>query len=217
LIPAEKTMRLSKLYSAVLCDSLDREGFRSQAMAHEVRPLFPEARIIGTARTLLSVRNPNLSARPYEKELEALDTLLAGDVVVIGTEGDRSAGVWGELLSCAARAKGCAGAITDGLTRDAAAIREMRFPVFAQGISPYDSYGRSEIVAYDVPVTCGGISIRPGGIVFADFDGIVVIPMEILDATLELAESKVRGERTVDDELRKGRRIADVFAEYGVL
>jgi 4-hydroxy-4-methyl-2-oxoglutarate aldolase len=217
LIQSELTMRLSKLFSAVLCDVLDRKGFRTQAMAHEVRPLFPEARIIGTAKTLLSVRNPNLSARPYEKELEALDALQPGEVVVIGTEGDLSAGVWGELLSCAARAKGSVGAITDGLTRDAAGIREKKFPVFARGISPYDSYGRSEIVAYDVPVTCGGVRVKPGEIVFADFDGIVIVPTEVLDETLELAESKARGERIVDEEFRKGRRIADVFAEYGVL
>ena len=217
MIQSELTMRLSKLFSAVLCDVLDRKGFRTQAMAHEVRPLFPEARIIGTAKTLLSVRNPNLSARPYEKELEALDALQPGEVVVIGTEGDLSAGVWGELLSCAARAKGSVGAITDGLTRDAAGIREKKFPVFARGISPYDSYGRSEIVAYDVPVTCGGVRVKPGEIVFADFDGIVIVPTEVLDETLELAESKARGERIVDEEFRKGRRIADVFAEYGVL
>jgi 4-hydroxy-4-methyl-2-oxoglutarate aldolase len=217
LIQSELTMRLSKLFSAVLCDVLDRKGFRTQAMAHEVRPLFPEARIIGTAKTLLSVRNPNLSARPYEKELEALDALQPGEVVIIGTEGDLSAGVWGELLSCAARAKGSVGAITDGLTRDAAGIREKKFPVFARGISPYDSYGRSEIVAYDVPVTCGGVRVKPGEIVFADFDGIVIVPTEVLDETLELAESKASGERIVDEEFRKGRRIADVFAEYGVL
>jgi 4-hydroxy-4-methyl-2-oxoglutarate aldolase len=217
LIQAQLTPRLSKLYSAVLCDALDHRGFRKQAMTREVRPLFPEARIIGPAKTLLSVNNPNLSERRYEKELEALDALLPGEVVVIGTESNPSAGVWGELLSRAAHAKGCRGAITDGLTRDAAGIREMKFPVFASGISPYDSYGRSEVVAYDVPVTCGGIRVKPGEMVFADFDGVVIIPTEVLEATLEFAETKARAERIVDDEFRKGRRIADVFAEYGVL
>lgn len=217
MISQQITKRLSRLYSAVLCDALDRKGFRDQAMTHEVRPLFPEARVIGTAKTLLSIRNPNRSTTPYQKELEALDMLQPGEVVVIGSEGDLNAGLWGELLSCASRAKGCVGAVTDGLTRDAVGIRKIEFPVFARGISPYDSYGRSEVVAYDVPITCGGVRVLPGEVVFADFDGVVVIPQEALDAVLELAESKARGERIVDEEFRKGRRIADVFAEYGVL
>jgi regulator of RNase E activity RraA len=163
------------------------------------------------------VRNLNIPARPYEKELEAVDALQPGDVIVIGAGGDTGAGVWGHLLSSAANAKGCVGAVVDGLTRDAAGICEMQFPVFARGISPYDSCGRSEVTAYEVPVECGGVRVNPGEVVFGDFDGVVVIPASILERTLELAESKAGGERIVADELRRGRRVADVFADYGIL
>lgn len=80
------------------------------------------------------------------------------------------------MLSTAACAKGARGAIVDGMTRDAARIIKKQVPVFARGVSPYDSFGRSEVVAYDVPVECGGVLTNAGDIVFADFDGVVITP-----------------------------------------
>lgn len=93
----------------------------------------------------------------------------------------------------------------------------MGFPVYARGLSPYDSYGRSEVIAYDVPIECGGVSVQSGDIVFADYDGIVIIPESALSAVIDSAEVKASRERIVDEEFRKGRKVAEVFAEHGVL
>jgi 4-hydroxy-4-methyl-2-oxoglutarate aldolase len=217
LLSENHTRKLSVLYSAVLCDALDHLGFRKQGLSSAIRPLYPEARFVGTARTMLSVRKPRLPEKPYQMELEALDSLQPGDVVVFDTGDDCSAGVWGELLSTAARAKGARGAVIDGLTRDAARICAMGFPVYARGISPYDSCGRSEVIAYDVPVQCGGVTVKSGEIVFADYDGVIVIPQDALASALEFAETKASRERIVDEEFRKGRKVAEVFAKHGVL
>ena len=217
MLSEETSQKLSNLYSAVLCDALDRLGFRQQGMTSTIRPLDPGMRIVGTARTLLSVRKPGMSDKPYQKELEALDLLKPGDVIVFATGDDLSAGVWGELLSTAAKVKGACGAVIDGLTRDAVAICRMGFPVYARGLSPYDSYGRSEVMAYDIPIECGGVSVQSGDIVFADYDGIVVIPEQALTSVIESAVVKVSRERIVDEEFRKGRKVAEVFAEHGVL
>jgi len=214
---SEITNRLSPLYSAVLCDVLDTCGFRRQALSHQIRPLFSEARVIGRARTLLSQPVDRFPEKPYAMELEALDTLLEDDVVVFTTGGDLSAAVWGELLSVAASAKGARGAIIDGLTRDAAKIREVRFPVFAKGISSYDSHGRSEVIAYDVPIECDGVAVQPGDIVFGDYDGVVVIPASEVEMVIEKAEVKVQREGLVGEEFKKGRKVAEVFAEHGIL
>jgi 4-hydroxy-4-methyl-2-oxoglutarate aldolase len=211
------TSRLSRLYSAALCDVLDALGFRRQALSHQVRPLFPEARVIGRARTLLSQPVDRFPDKPYAMELEALDTLVEDDVVVFTTGGDMSAAVWGELLSVAASAKGARGAIIDGLTRDAAKIGEVRFPVFAKGISSYDSHGRSEVIAYDIPIQCDGVSVQPGDIVFGDYDGVVVIPAAEVEQVIEKAEVKVQREGIVGEEFKKGRKVAEVFAEHGIL
>jgi regulator of RNase E activity RraA len=213
----EILQRLSRLYSAVLCDALDRLGHRRQGLAHTIRPLFPEARIIGTARTFHSVKKDGFPEKPYAKELEALDAVRPGDVIVFDTGNDVSSGVWGELLSTAARARRAQGAVVDGLTRDAAKIIEKKFPVFARGISPYDSFGRSEVVAYDVPIECGGVTVNSGDIVFADFDGIVIIPQSVIEGVVRAAEEKASREKIVDGEFGQGRKVAEVFAKHGVL
>ena len=209
--------RLSHLYSAVLCDALDRLGYRRQGLSHALRPLYPEAQTIGTARTLRSVKAEGFPDRPYEKELEALDTARPGDVIVFSTGDDLSSGVWGELLSTAARARGAQGAVIDGVTRDASKIIEKKFPVFARGISPYDSFGRSEVVAYDEPIDCAGVTVNSGDIVFADFDGIVVIPESVAEAVVDAAEEKASREKIVDAEFKRGRKVREVFAAYRVL
>jgi 4-hydroxy-4-methyl-2-oxoglutarate aldolase len=209
--------RLNKVYSAVLCDVLDSLGFRNQAVSYQTRPLFPEARVIGRARTMLSKPVNSIPDNPYAMELEALDTLREYDVVVLATGGDMSAAVWGELLSMAASAKGARGALVDGLTRDAAKIGTLGFPVFAKGISSYDSRGRSEVIAYDVQIDCDGVLVHPGDIVFGDYDGVVIIPASHIETVIEKAEEKVHGEKIVGEEFKKGRKVSEVFAEYGIL
>ena len=214
---AEMEQRLRRMYSAVLCDVLDALGYRRQAVSYRIRPLFSDALLIGRARTLISHPVDRFPETPYAKELEALDTLQPDDVIVFDTGLDLHSAVWGELLSVASMSKGARGAIIDGLTRDAARIRELRFPVFARGVSSYDSHGRSEVIGYDVPITCDGVAVQSGDIVFGDYDGVVVIPAAIADTVIAGAELKVSREKIVEGEFRKGRKVADVFAEHGIL
>ena len=88
-------------------------------------------------------------------------------------------GVWGELLSTAARNAGCVGAVVDGAVRDVRKMRELGFPVFARGTSVYDSQNRQVMIDMDVPVQIGGVRFRPGDLVIADEDGVVVVPQEV--------------------------------------
>ncbi|HSM78322.1 MAG TPA: hypothetical protein VLT57_11870, partial [Bryobacteraceae bacterium] len=71
--------------------------------------------------------------------------------------------------------------------------------------------------AYDVPIECDGVMVQPGDIVFGDYDGVVVIPRAVLPDALEKAEEKAGREEIVEEEFRKGRKVADVFAEHGIL
>jgi 4-hydroxy-4-methyl-2-oxoglutarate aldolase len=116
-----------------------------------------------------------------------------------------------------ARARGAAGALMDGCTRDVRAIRAMGFPVFHGGIAPLDSKGRGRIMAIDVAVECAGVRVEPGDLVVGDADGVVVIPTRVEDEVLRLAFDKVRGERDTLRDLQRGDRLADVFARYGIL
>src|SRR5262249_27647197 len=127
-------------------------------------------------------------------ELECIDALKPGDVLVATTHGDLGSALWGELLSTASRAHGAVGAVIDGLTRDAAKILDMDFPVFAAGFCPLDSKGRLDGIAHGIPIRVGACLVRPDDYVFGDIDGIVVVPAELADETFRRALEKVSGE-----------------------
>src|SRR5207244_5691408 len=130
-----------------------------------LRPLRPEWRIFGRAATLSAMTVAAEPRQPYAVELECVDALRPGEVLVATTNGDRGSALWGELLSTASRAHGAVGAVIDGLTRDAARIIEMDFPVFATGFCPLDSKGRLDGVAYGQPIRVGECVVSPGDLV----------------------------------------------------
>jgi len=207
----------ANLYTAVVADSLDELGYHNQAMNEFVRPLFPECRFAGWARTISCVDIFHVPANTYAKEIEAVDSLLSGEVAVVSTAGSKRNAPWGELLSTAARARGARGAVIDGLVRDVKKIEELGFPVFAAGIEPVDSRGRGVVIDYNVPVDCGGVLVSPGDLVFADYDGVVVIPAEVLPDAIRLATEKVTRENHTREELLRGAYLRDVYEKYGVL
>lgn len=209
--------RLEQLHTALVSDVLDALGHRTGAMDFRVRALGRTRQIVGRAFTLASVPVEEPEPVPYEKLLAAYRHMSPGDVVVLATNGELRCGVWGELLSTAARARGAIGAVTDGLTRDLEQIDLMGFAVFAQGTSPTDSAGRQVVQSFGEPVACGGVDVHPGDVVFGDAAGVVVIPAALADEAVRLAEEKHRGENVVRAELERGDDPAEVFARYGIL
>jgi regulator of RNase E activity RraA len=154
---------------------------------------------------------------PYAVEIEAVDSILPGEVVVVSTQRSVRNAPWGELLSTAARARQARGAVVDGLVRDVKKIEELGFPVLAAGIKPVDSMGRGMVTAYNVPVECGEVLVHPGDFVFADYDGVVVVPQAVVKETLELAADKANRENQSRAELLRGAYLRDVYKKYGVL
>jgi 4-hydroxy-4-methyl-2-oxoglutarate aldolase len=213
--PIEWADRLARLYTGVVADVLDKLGLRNQCLHPRVRPLFPEATFAGFARTVQTVPARELApSRPYAGELAAVDALTPGDVLVV-SQTDWS--FWGELLSTAARYRGCRGVVLDGPTRDTVAIKAMGFPVFHAGFHPADSLGRLDVVGHDLPIHCGGVLVEPGDLVLADHDGVVVVPVGVAEKVLQLAEEKVSGENLVRKALAGGMSTAEAFARYGIL
>jgi 4-hydroxy-4-methyl-2-oxoglutarate aldolase len=205
------------LYTAVISDSLDELGYRNQALREFIRPLSPDDHFAGWARTLSCVDTYHIPQDPYAMEIEALDSILPGEVVIASTAGSLQNAPWGELLSTAARARGARGGVIDGLVRDVRKIQALAFPVFARGIKPVDSKGRGCIIDYNVPIECAGARVSPGDLVFADYDGVVVVPEAVLPEAIQLATEKVEKENGSRDDLMRGAYLKDVFAKYGVL
>lgn len=207
------------LYVPVLCDVLDGLGLRDRAMHHRLRPLDPgNCVIVGRARTFRWMETDYVVEEdPYGLEIEAMDSLRAGDVVVHSTDYAGTNAPWGELMSTVAKTRGAVGCICDSQIRDCQRIIALGFPVFHRGIKPVDSMGRGRVMAYDVPVRCGEVLVRPGELVVADFDGVVVVPREVEDQALRLAVDKARKESASRAELRAGKTLREVYARYGVL
>jgi len=213
-----ETMRAS-LFSAVLSDCLDAAGHRNQALAPFVRPLDDSLVLCGRARTglYMDVYDVPAGENPYELEIRLIDGLKPDEIPVFACGTSGRIAPWGELLSTAARARGAAGAVMDGLTRDVRAIRAMRFPVFSGGIGPLDSKGRGKVMAIDVSVEVAGVRIAPGDLVFGDADGVVVVPRSAENDVIAAALAKVVGENRTREALARGEKLADVFRRHGIL
>jgi regulator of RNase E activity RraA len=206
-----------ELYTAVISDTLDKVGYRDQAMTADIRPVFTGAKIIGRAHTVLSSDVYQIKDDPYALEIAAIDSVPVNGVVVASTNKSTRTCVWGELLSTATRARGGRGAIIDGHVRDVAMIEQMDFPVFGTGMRPVDSNGRGMIVSYAEPVVCGGVLVNEGDIVFADIDGIVVIPQAVEEEVIRLAREKVASESSMREWLAEGRTLREAFDHFGIL
>ena len=205
------------LSSALLADVLDALGHRSSALPPEVRPLKPGWKILGRAATLCAVPVAAEPTHPYAVEMDCIDALKPGQVLVATTSGDRGSALWGELLSTACQARGAVGVVMDGLTRDAVRIMALDFPVFAAGFSPLDSKGRLDGISHGQPIRLGACVVRPGDWIFGDMDGVVAVPARLADAAFARALEKATGENTVRAELAKGRSVRAVFEQYGIL
>jgi 4-hydroxy-4-methyl-2-oxoglutarate aldolase len=209
------------LYVAAVCDILDELGYRNQAMHQRLRPLLPDRKncgFVGRARTIRwmdtdYVREDN----PYGIELEAMDSLKPGDVVVHSTDYAGTNAPWGELMSTVAKINGAVGCVCDSQIRDCNRIIEMEFPVYYSGIRPLDSKGRAMVMEHDIPIRCGEVLVKPGSLIFADFDGIVVIPHEVEEAVLVKAREKVHKENLSRKDLLQGKSLREVYSKYGVL
>ena len=210
-----------ELYVAAVSDILDSLGFRKQVMHRRLRPLLPDMRACGVAGRARTVRwvevDEVIERNQYALEIEVMDSLRPGDVVVHSTDYAGTNAPFGELMATVAKRNGAVGCICDSQVRDCVKIIELGFPVYYAGIQALDSVGRGRVIAYDEPVRCGEVVVKTGDLIFADFDGIVVIPPEAEEEVIRLAKERVGTESLTRADLMKGDSLQTVFERYGVL
>lgn len=207
------------LYVAVISDILDGLGFRHQVMDAAIKPVNPLERraLVGRAHTVLMAPIHELIADPYTVQIAAIDAVQPGDVGVEATGGITGNAFWGELFSNAVIGRGGRGMVMDGYHRDTRKILDLGFPVFSTGSRPYDLAGRAQAIDFGCPVSCGGVLVQPGDIIFAEIDGIAVIPAAVAEETVRLAFEKVASEDRARDDLREGALLSEVWQKYRVL
>jgi len=211
-------MMRQSLSVPLLCDALDGVGLHHQSPRIALPPLTVDSGLlIGRAKTTLWADMAHEDPQPYALELAAIDSCEPDDVIVCAASGSMRSGIWGELLSTAARNRGCAGVIVDGAVRDVEKMRAMNFTVFARGTNPYDSRNRQRVIDYDVTIEIDGVKISPGDIIAADRDGMVVVPQAVEQAVIAAAWAKVHAENQVRDAVASGMSATEAFNTFGVL
>jgi len=212
-------MMAEKLYVAVISDILDGMGFRGQVLQPGVVPARPDPSqvLVGRAATVLVGPQYEVVDQPYTNQIAAIDALMPGDVVVSGVGGMTNVAVWGELFSNAAKARGARGFLTDGCHRDTRMVLDLGFPVFSRGPRPVDISGRGTVISTGRPVEVAGVVVHPGDVVFAEVDGVIIIPQDVAEETLSRAFEKVAKEDGAREDLRKGRLLSEVWSKYRVL
>jgi 4-hydroxy-4-methyl-2-oxoglutarate aldolase len=208
---------LSQCSSSALMDTLDSFNCRVQCMVASIRPLTPSMRAWGEAVTAYFEAVTEAPKSPFRLEMEVVDGLREGQVLVSQCNTQTLSAAWGGLLSTAASARGARGVVTDGAVRDYNEVISLNFPTFCRGLIPYDSLGRMDVIRENVRIECGGLGVEPGDLIFADVDGIVVVPERMADEVIHKALEKRAGERRVREVLRRGASVVDTFERYRIL
>jgi len=180
---------------------------RLGAMDSGIRPIWPSPSVIGSALTVWCHSADNLMAH------KANSLAVAGDIIVVNTQGNVANSVFGELLAAAALRAGVRAVIIDGPVRDAEGLEAMGLPVYSRGLSPNgcNKDGAGEVGSV---IACGGVAVRPGDVIIADRDGITVVPLEDAPEVARLAAEQKNRENRRMAEIEKGVLMRPEIDEY---
>ncbi|MCA8989625.1 MAG: RraA family protein, partial [Planctomycetaceae bacterium] len=175
-------------------------------------PNFPPMVGLATTATFRSSAAPaagdaynSLSAQA--EILEKMD--LPGVVVFQDLDTPTAAATFGEVMCTTYQAFGAAGLITSGTGRDLEQVEAIEFPVFTSGAQA--AHGYCHILDLDIPITVGGIPVRPGQLIHGDCNGVTTIPLEIASEVPEVCEEIARAEKIVLDYLKQSQVTAAGF------
>ncbi|MDM0028349.1 RraA family protein [Variovorax saccharolyticus] len=204
--------RLDALATSNLSDACDSVGIPRCAVQGIV-PRWGRTKVVGRAVT---IRMTAAGAVPAVAHLgvDAIANSNAGDVIVVDNRGDLHHNCWGEILALGAKLQGVSGVVVDGAVRDVDACETFDFPVHARGTVPSTARGRIVQEAWNVPVRLGDAPVRPGDVIVADVNGVVVVPIERLAEVVEAAETIMAKENAMLDALRAGESMQDVDRRF---
>ena len=207
---AELIRRYGAVSSPTVYDVLDKLGHSNQALHSTIRPLRSGQRLAGPALTLRGAAMACEDGRwGTAISYEMFRAIQPGDVIVFDCGGHFASGPWGGNTGATARARGAAGAVLDGATRDQSDLTRMDFPTYCRAVTPVLAHGRFQIEAFNEPIFMSGqlgtrVPVRPGDFVVADDDGIVIIPRDMLVAVLEFAEFAEKAEVEIRRAIESG-------------
>lgn len=212
---AEMADRYMQLYTGCVSDVLDKLGYRHHALPSYIQGLTYDMKIVGPAFTGRGEAVDDPTDDDTLMRVKMLESVYPGCVAVWSTGEFEDSAHWGEIMSTAARQKGCVGAVLDGGVRDLEYVLKMNFPVFAKHRIVNSSIGRWAIKEWEIPIKIGEVRIEPGDFIFADADGVLVIPKDMAEEVLLETEKLFATEAKMRQELRQGVSVTDVQQKYG--
>lgn len=204
--------RLEALATTNIADALDSLGMHK--FAYGINPMNSTVKkIIGRAVTV-KITAAGMTKSKTHMCIRSIAEAEKGDVIVIDNGGRLDSNCWGGLTSTAAKLAGVSGVVVDGACRDIDEYDELDFPVFARGRVVSTARGRLIEEGTNVMIQFHGVQVRPGDIVMADHSGVVFIPVEILDETIEKAESILAKEQAMVADLKAGMSMLEVDKKF---
>ena len=212
---------LKEVSTATISAQLLKRGY-AQLYLHGVLPLRPDLRMAGQAFTLRFIPSREDLARDEQmasgefnnlknKQRIAVESVGAGEVLVIDARGDTRAASLGNILVARIKARGAAGIVTDGAFRDSPAIKEIDLPTFARGQNPNISFTVHYAADINVPISCGGVAVIPGDVIVGDAEGVMVIPRAEAEAVARDGWEQERKEEFIYGKVAAGASIIGVY------
>jgi 4-hydroxy-4-methyl-2-oxoglutarate aldolase len=202
--------RLSKWYSGDIHDSMESLGLYGHLPGISLfGTLEPGAVVCGPAVTVL-FEPSDRKGEPQDVYHNAIDNAPKGGIMVVDASCADGA-CTGELMSTGSKTRGLAATVVNGTVRDLAQVRKLGYPLFGTHASPVGVTGKKEPKHSQVPLDIAGVTIRPGDIIFADIDGVVVIPKERAADVATAAEELGRNEASCRDRLLGGEKLQSVW------